>query len=134
MDDYINRLESQNQELLDRLAEAETIVKQITRKKPVYPVFVMFKFKTGKTWEIGYDMLTVCSNVDEIKKVIKYNFKKGYFLVKSNPKAELIGFKFWRQTVNYNWCLSGMSYYFDLKLVKHKCLTIDEKTGDVINK
>jgi hypothetical protein len=130
---YISEIENQNEELMKRLAEAEYKVTKFCRKKPVLPLFTMFKYKDGKIWRIEYDMLSVCDSFKEVQSVIKYNLTKNIFFTadRKRSKLEVIGFKCWKQSLNYKWCLSGISFYFNSENVRAKNIELNETTGQV---
>lgn len=128
-DRYIKELENQNEELMNRLAIAETLIKKINRKKSVYPVFKLIKRQiVSNMWVVDCEYLTNCDDVKLIIPTVKYtlNYHKS-------ENGELIGFQYWRQSLNYRWALTGMSKFLDLNLKRVGNIEVDSKTGEVFH-
>lgn len=131
MKDYIKGLEDQNEELQNKLAEAELKVRKFCRKKPLLPLFYVFKYKNNKKWYLMNEFVTVCTDAKEIEKTIKYNSERDYIGLLRLPNIELVGFQYWKQTVNYRWALSGLSNYYDINFKKIPNIKVDDVTGEV---
>jgi hypothetical protein len=127
---YVEDLEKRNDELMDKLASAESQLRKIGRKKGTYPVFKLLRTKIKRaTWIIDCEYLTNCDCVASIIPTITYAAK--------NPKeddGELVGFQYWRQSINYRWALAGMSRYLDMNLKPVYNIEINTKTGDIYYK
>src|SRR5947207_13983924 len=115
-DSYAIGLEKQNEELQNRLATYEVLVKKLGRKRGTYPVFKLIKLKRGRIWYLNESFLTNCDSVDQVKACINYNIKRPILTDRDGSDGILIGFKFWRQPINYKWSICGMAHYFDMQL------------------
>jgi hypothetical protein len=128
---YIEELEKQNEELMERLGDAEILLKKLTRKKGIYPVFKIYKVKVKRgLWSAADVFFTNCDNVASIKKCIKYS--QEHQPLTREISYDIIGYKYWRQSINYNWALSGMCRFLtpDLKVCYN--IEIDTKTGSIV--
>lgn len=130
---YVSELEIENDALRERLAKAETIILKATRKKGTYPVFKLIKRKITKTkWIIDCEYLTNCDSKENIIKSLKFTINNP--VICKEDDGELIGFQYWRQSINYRWALAGLSRYLDMKLQPWYNIEIDPKTGDIFYK
>jgi hypothetical protein len=132
-DQYVKDLEKQHDELMERLAKAESFIKKHCRKKGTYPVFKLIRKKVKRgCWQIDCEYLTNCDCRESIIPTIKYTLNNPLLNMSTGlPKEDVIGFQYWRQPHNYRWALAGMSRYLDLKMKLMINIDIDEKTGDV---
>lgn len=128
-DSYIVGLEKQNEELQNRLATYEVLVKKLSRKGGTYPIFKLIKIKRGRIWHINESFLTNCSSVDHVKMCINYNIKRPILTDRDGADGMLIGFKYWRQPINYKWSVCAMSHYFDMQMKCFDMIRIDPKSG-----
>jgi hypothetical protein len=126
-EDYIRILEEQNASLMEKLAAAET---RLSRRRGTYPLFKITKSKKRKNnWIMEQDFITNCDDPKMIIIIAKY--------VLNNPPGfefgkEIIGFQYWRQTINYRWALSGMSKFLDVHLNRVANIDINPKTGKIL--
>jgi hypothetical protein len=128
---YIEELEKQNFELQELLGNAELTIKKLSRQKGVYPVFKIYKVKIKRgMWSSADIFFTNCDHIDAIKKCIRYSM--NHQPLTQEIAYELIGYKYWRQSLNYNWALSGMSRFLNLELKTCYNIEVDTKTGRVI--
>lgn len=130
-DKYAEGLEQQNEELQTRLAEYEVLVKKLARKKGVYPVFKLIKYKQGRNWYMKESFISACETVEEVLKVIKYNIKRPILTDREGEDGIIIGYKYWRQPLNYRWSICGMARYYDMGLRRFDYMRVDLKTGFV---
>lgn len=126
---YIKTLETRNDELMDRISSIETEIKKLKRRKGTYPVFKLIRRKVKRSsWVIDCEYLTNCDCVESIIPVISYSLNHP---ISIDFPGELIGFQYWRQSINYRWALSGMSHFIDVNLKNVRNIDINPKNGDV---
>jgi hypothetical protein len=132
-DQYVKDLEKQHDELMDRLATAESFIKKHCRRKGTYPVFKLIRKQVKKRcWQIECEYLTNCDCRENVIPTIKYTLNNPLLNMSTGlPKDDVIGFQYWRQPLNYRWAVSGMSRFLDLKLKLMVNIDIDEKTGEI---
>jgi hypothetical protein len=132
-DQYVKDLEKQHDELMERLAKAESFIKKHCRRKGTYPVFKLIRSKVKRgQWRVDCEYLTNCDCRESIIPTIKYTLNNPLLNMSTGlPKEDVIGFQYWRQPLNYRWALAGMSRYLDLKLKLMVNIDINEKTGEV---
>jgi hypothetical protein len=126
--EYINRIESQNFELSEKLEKTTRELIKAKRKKGVYPVFKVIGSNVNGKWITEFDYITNCDSVDIIPNVIKFTLAQNKS-DKPEKKENIIGFCFWRQSVNYRWALFGMRKFYDMCLKRVNNIEIDPETG-----
>jgi len=133
-DQYVKDLEKQHDELMERLARAETFIKKHCRRKGTYPVFKLIRKKIKKGfWQIDCEYLTNCDCKESIIPTIKYTINNPLLNMSTGEvKDDVIGFQYWRQPLNYRWAVSAMSRYLDLKLKLYSNIDINVKTGKIL--
>jgi hypothetical protein len=129
---YVHDLEERNDELMDKLANAESQILKIKRgQKVTYPVFKLCRVKIKRAvWYIAWDYLSNCDCKESVIPTVTYTVNRPNIL----SAEKIIGFVYWRQTINYKWALSGMSKFLDLDLNPVYNIEINTKNGDIIYK
>ena len=131
-DQYVKDLEKQHDELMERLAKAESFIKKHCRRKGVYPVFKLLRKKIKRgMWIIECEYLTNCDVREAIIPTIRYTLSHPTTTIVGELKDDIVGFQYWRQPLNYRWALAGMSRYLDLSMKLMVSIDIDEKTGEI---